>query len=172
MERDAILTKLRERILRFAASRIARDAAEDVAQEVLLVLYEKYSHLDRIDDLLPVSLEIARYKMMAAHRKVYRRGEHKQVPVEDLSLASGDIGPFDQASRRESLDRLEKALTDLGDRCREIFRLKLQGLTFPEIQKRMNAASVNTIYTWDFRCRKKLLDRLGGAWIDPKEHGA
>ena len=40
-------------------------------------------------------------------------------------------------------------------------RLKLQGKTFPEIQKIMGAAAINTIYTWDHRCRKNLLGRDG-----------
>jgi RNA polymerase sigma-70 factor (ECF subfamily) len=43
-------------------------------------------------------------------------------------------------------------------------RLKLQGKTFPEIQKIMGAAALNTVYTWDHRCRKNLLDLLGGDW--------
>ena len=102
MERDDILARLRERIFRFAASRLSRDAAEDLAQEVLVVLHEKYAALDRIEDLLPVSLEIARFKMMSSRRKVVRRGEHTQVSVDDLPLAGHDEDPFDQAARRET----------------------------------------------------------------------
>jgi len=43
-------------------------------------------------------------------------------------------------------------------------RLKLQGRTFPEIQKIMGVKSVNTVYTWDSRCRKHLLELMGGDW--------
>jgi RNA polymerase sigma-70 factor (ECF subfamily) len=43
-------------------------------------------------------------------------------------------------------------------------RLKLQGKTFPEIQKIMQAAAINTVYTWDHRCRKHLLELMGGDW--------
>jgi RNA polymerase sigma-70 factor, ECF subfamily len=161
LQRDDLLARLRERIFRFAASRLQRDAAEDLAQEVLLVLHEKYAALDRVEDLLPLSLEIARYKIMGARRKTVRRGEHTQVSVDDLPLASEDADPFDQAARHQRLERLEIALRELGGRCRELFRLKLQGLTFPEIQKRLGVASLNTLYTWDFRCRKRLIERLG-----------
>ena len=55
-------------------------------------------------------------------------------------------------------------MAELGERCRELFRLKLEGYTFPEIQKRLKVAALNTLYTWDFRCRKQLLERLGGSW--------
>jgi RNA polymerase sigma-70 factor, ECF subfamily len=161
LQRDDLLARLRERIFRFAASRLQRDAAEDLAQEVLLVLHEKYAALDRVEDLLPLSLEIARYKIMGARRKTVRRGEHTQVSVDDLPLASEADDPFDQAAQRQRIERLEVALRQLGDRCRELFRLKLQGFTFPEIQKQLRVTSLNTLYTWDFRCRKQLIERLG-----------
>jgi RNA polymerase sigma-70 factor (ECF subfamily) len=160
VNRDQILARLRERIFRFAASRLTRDAAEDLAQEVLLVLHEKYPTLDRVEDLLPLSLEIARYKILATRRKIVRRGEHTQVSVDDLPLAEAGADPFEQTVRREQLERVEAALRDLGERCRDLFRLKLQGHTFPEIQKMLGAASLNTLYTWDFRCRKQLMERL------------
>ena len=55
-------------------------------------------------------------------------------------------------------------MSGLGDRCRELMRLKLQGKAFPEIQKIMGVAAINTIYTWDHRCRKNLLEAMGGSW--------
>ena len=159
MTRDEILARLRERILGFAASRMQMAMAEDVTQEVLLVLHEKYAQLDRAEDLLPLSLEIARLKIAAARRKMVRRGEHTQSSIDDLPIAESSPDPFEQTARRERLDHLESVLQSLGARCRELMRLKLEGRTFAEIQKRMQAASLNTVYTWDFRCRKEILDR-------------
>ena len=62
------------------------------------------------------------------------------------------------------LEQLRAAIPKLGERCRELFRLKLLGRSFPEIQEEMGAASVNTVYTWDARCRERLLKMLGGRW--------
>lgn len=138
--------------------------AEDLAQEVLLVLHEKYAQVERVEDLLPLSLEIARFKILAARRKTVRRGEHTQVSVDDLPLAGAGPDPFEQAARRERLERLEAVLAGLGERCRELYKLKLEGYTFPEIQKRLGVAALNTLYTWDFRCRKQLMESLGGDW--------
>ena len=172
MDRNEILEHLRARIVRFAASRLvggaadgsAGDTPEDIAQEVLLVLHEKYPTLDRAEDLVPLAIEIARFKILAARRKTVRRGEHSQVSVDDLPLAGGGPDPLEQAARRERLERLESALKELGDRCREIFSLKLQGLSFVDIQKQLKVGSLNTLYSWDFRCRKHLLEKLGGSW--------
>ena len=86
----------------------------DIAQEVLLVLHEKYSDLDRVEDLLPLSIEIARFKILAARRKTVRRGENVQVSVDDLPLAGAGPDPLEQAVRRERLELLEVALKGLG----------------------------------------------------------
>lgn len=164
MTRDEILERLRERIVGFAASRLQRDAAQDIAQEVLIVLHEKYGHLDRMEDLVPVAFEILRFKMLALRRKAVRRGEYNQVSVEDIQLPDPGADPASDAERRELRDKLMQAIGQLGERCRRIIALKLEGRNFIEIQKILGAASVNTVYTWDFRCRKELLEIMGGSW--------
>lgn len=162
--RDELLAKLRERIVGFAASRMQRDAAEDLAQEVLLLLHEKYGHLDKLEDLLPFSLQIVRYKMMAYRRKAQRRGEYTKVPLDEVQLAHDGADPLSAAEQHEMRVRLVQAMSQLGERCRQLLALKLDGKSFVEIQRAMSAASINTIYTWDFRCRKHLLELMGGSW--------
>jgi RNA polymerase sigma-70 factor (ECF subfamily) len=164
VERQEVLARLRERIVLFAASHVSRDAAEDLAQEVLMLLHEKYAHLDRIEDLLPLSLQIVRYKMFSLRRKSVRRGEYTQVSVTDIPLPDLEPDPAERLERKEMLGRLTQAVGQLGDRCRELIRLKLEGRSFPEIQKIMGASSINTVYTWDYRCRKNLLELMGGDW--------
>jgi RNA polymerase sigma-70 factor, ECF subfamily len=169
VEREEILRKLRERIVGFAASHIGGDIAEDLAQEVLILLEEKYSHLDRLEDLLPLSLQIARFKMMSLRRKSLRRGEYTQVSITDIQLPDLESDPEILVERKLLLERLARAAAQLGPRCRQLLRLKLQGLSFGEIQKRMGAQSINTVYTWDHRCRKQLLELMGGDWEPGKK---
>jgi RNA polymerase sigma-70 factor (ECF subfamily) len=138
----------------------------------MLVLLEKYSSVDRPEELVPLAIEIARLKIWGARRKSARRGEHTQVSVDSVPLANGEADPFELAARRERLDHLETALRSLGQRCRELFRLKLQGMKFPEIRDVLKVDSLNTLYTWDFRCRKQLLEAMGGSWAKPAERSA
>ena len=163
-DRSEILAALRERIVAFAASRYARDAAEDLAQEVLVVIHEKYGHLERMEDLVPLSFQILRFKLAAWRRKLVRHGEHIQVDVDDHPLAGDAPDPEAELSRKEMLDRLAKGLALLGQRCQDLFRLKLQGKGFAEIREILGAEALNTVYTWDHRCRKQLLEWMGGRW--------
>jgi RNA polymerase sigma-70 factor, ECF subfamily len=164
MQKDEILTKLRERIVAYAACHLSRDGAEDIAQEVMLLLHTKYGHVSALEELAPLAIQIARFKIAGVHRTVHRRGEDRAIAVEDVPLADPGMSPSEYVERKETLERLAKALRKLEGRCRQLFRLKLQGKSFAEIREILGAGSINTVYTWDFRCRKQLLDRLGGSW--------
>jgi RNA polymerase sigma-70 factor, ECF subfamily len=169
VSRDEVLGKLRERIVRFAASYLSRDAAEDLAQEVLMLLHEKYAHLEGLEDLVPLSLRIVRFKLMGLRRKAARRGESRQISIEDVPLPDLDANPADDLERKELMEQLTRAMSQLGERCRQLLRLKLEGRTFPEIQKMMGVEAINTIYTWDHRCRKRLLELMGGSWVPERK---
>jgi RNA polymerase sigma-70 factor (ECF subfamily) len=133
-----------------------------------MLLHDKYPHVQRLEELVPLSLQIVRFKVAGLRRKAYRRGETGQVSVDEIQVPDLSPDPEAFAQRREMADRLSAAVSRLGDRCREIFRLKLQGKTFPEIQAILKAESINTVYTWDSRCRKQLLDLMGGKWESSK----
>lgn len=102
--------------------------------------------------------------MVSLRRKSQRRGEYSQVSVDDLPLADPRSNPERDAQQHELMERLTKAIAQLGERCRNLFRLKLEGKGFAQIQVLLGAGSINTIYTWDFRCRQQLLELMGGGW--------
>lgn len=164
MDRDGILASLRERIVAFATSRVSREQAEDVTQEVLSLLHQKYAHVTDLSELMPLAIQILRFKMLDAHRKALRRGEYNQESVDNLALAASDPSPETQLDQKQRVERLLAAVGRLGERCRELFRWKLEGKSFVEIQTLMGQRSLNTIYTWDSRCRKQLLSLMGGSW--------
>ena len=164
MDRDQILASLRERILAFATLRVSRAQADDLAQEVLVVLHEKYTRVTELTELVPLAFQVLRFKMLDAHRKSFRRGEYNQESVDDLPLADPGDNPMIQLDQKQRVGRLLASMAQLGERCRELFKWKLEGNSFPEIQKLMGQTSINTIYTWDLRCRKQLLTLMGGSW--------
>ncbi len=105
MNRDQILINLRERILAFATLRISKAQAEDLAQEVLMVLHEKYARVTDLTELVPLAFQILRFKMLDAHRKSLRRGEYNQESVDDLPLADHGDDPATQLDQKQRVDR-------------------------------------------------------------------
>ena len=164
MNRDEILSSLRERILAFATLRVSRDRAEDLAQDVLVVLHEKYARVTELTELVPLAFQVLRFKMLDAHRKSLRRGEYNLESIDDVPIADLRDNPGTELERKQTVERLVQAMSQLGERCRDLFKWKLEGKSFPEIQKLMGQNSINTIYTWDLRCRKQLLSLMGGSW--------
>lgn len=160
---ETVLAKLRERIVAFAASRIGRPEAEDVAQETLMVLHEKYGGVDAIEELVPLSMRIVRFKLAAMWRKSVRHGEAASVQAEDAGLRS-DADPERELVEKEQRRLLLGALEELGERCREILKMKMAGLGFEQIRVRLGAESLNTVYVWDLRCRRQLIERLKPLW--------
>lgn len=58
MNRDQILSALRERILAFATSRVSRDHAEDLTQDTMAVLHEKYPLVSELTELVPLAFHL------------------------------------------------------------------------------------------------------------------
>lgn len=129
-----------------------------------MLIHTKYGHLDCLEDLLPLAFQILRFKLGAHFRKAARRGEFDAVDVAAFPPPSDAPDPAAVLERKELLTRLMAGVARLGARCRDLFRLKLEGRSFAEIQVLLGAATLNTVYTWDHRCRKELLAALGGSW--------
>src|SRR5688500_2017030 len=103
MHREEILARLRERIVAIAASRIQRDQAEDLAQEVLEVIEQRYANVAALAELLPLSLKILRFKLAASRRTRERRGV-----TDDLAeMQVADSRPsYESYAEREELLRI------------------------------------------------------------------
>ena len=112
--------------------------------------------------------------------KMVSVGQHENIDILNCAEATAKVhlhrgrqalaelldpapSPERSAASQELADRLVVALAKLGDRCKGIFRLKLDGKKFTEIAEILGVASVNTVYTWDHRCRQRLRRELGHA---------
>jgi len=158
--REQLLATLRARIVGYAAYRLGRDHAEDLAQEVLLLLETKYPQVVSLEEMLPLAFQIIRFKIGDFRRKAARRREFGAVPVDGLPLA-GPGNVLADLEQRELRQRLLEAVRQLDGRCREILRMKLQGRSYAEIQSKLGASNLNTVYTWDHRCRQQLMVKMG-----------
>ena len=162
--RDEVLGMIRRRVVGFAAARAGRETAEDIAQETLMLLTTKYAHLEAAADLVPLSIRIARLKLMNHWRKVRRAPIDSGREERDLESLARDEGNEEALGRQLLLGRVLQAIETLGERCKRLLLLRLEDRDFEEIRKLMDAASINTVYTWDNRCRKQLREALLPEW--------
>lgn len=152
---DDVLVRLRARLLGYARRVGREDAAEDLVQETFVVLTTKYAHVRAPEECVPLGIAILKKKMAAHHRKVRRRGEDSVVDASDAKLPAGEPDPEEAAHRRMLQERLQRAISGLSGRCRELVRLKLEDRTFAEIAEILEA-KLNTVYSWDRRCTERL----------------
>ena len=128
-----------------------------------MLLETKYAHLDQQNDLLPVAI-----RSMALKIKSYRRGVTRQhlvdKPIDEMPITGNEPDASEELERKQFKQRFEGALAKLGDRCRRLIYLKLEGKRLPEIREILGAGNMQQLYTWDFRCRdalKKILEQGG-----------
>ncbi len=168
LDRDEVLQRVRARVLAAAAAWLPRPDAEDVAQETLVLLTTKYAHVAAAEELVALGARIVRLKCLAHWRKAKRRRVLGETPApaghdvehEPFDPESGQPDPEAIAHDRQRFSMLVEAAARLDGRCREILRRKLQGASFVEIAEELGRP-VNTVYSWDDRCSKRLRALLG-----------
>jgi RNA polymerase sigma factor (sigma-70 family) len=172
LSRDEVLARVRARVLAAARARLSPADAEDLTQEAMILLTTKYAHVAAAEELVALGVRIVALKRAALWRKAARRQAAGDTPVAPVDPTGGDPlerAPADSpdpeaiAHARQRLSLFVEAAARLDGRCREILRRKLQGASFVEIAFELGR-SVNTIYSWDWRCHKRLKALLGDRW--------
>jgi len=170
--RDEVLQRVRARVLATARRSVSPADAEDLAQETLLLLSTKYAHVEAADELVRIAVAIVSRKLQGLWRKRARRarlgeaslptgGDGAVDPIDRAASAAPD--PERIATDRQRVAFLVEVAERLGSNCRELLRRKLKGASLKEIAAEMRRP-VNTIYSWDHRCHKRLRGLLGERW--------
>jgi RNA polymerase sigma-70 factor (ECF subfamily) len=164
----ALLAQIRDRVLRFAASRMSREDAEDRTQEVMIVLMEKvsqYGSITTADDIYRLALNILAKKRIGWYRKRHRRGEDTAQQVDVMPLRDPSPDPEQALGRKRLAQVLGSAVAGMDERCQQVIGLSLRGYGSAEIQKRLGMASENAVLLAVSRCRKKLREMLDASLL-------
>jgi RNA polymerase sigma-70 factor (ECF subfamily) len=166
LSRDDVLARVRARILAFARARLSPDDAEDLTREALVLLTTKYAHVAP-EELVAIGARIVAFERTALSRKATRRQAAAESPAgaddAPLDAPSEAPDPEEIAHKRQRVAMLVEAAGRLEGRCRQLLRRKLEGASFVEIAAELGSP-VNTVYSWDHRCHKKLKDLLAERW--------
>jgi RNA polymerase sigma-70 factor (ECF subfamily) len=126
-------------------------SADDVVQDVFLVLHRKLADYDGRTPVKRWILGIT-VRVVSDHRRRYRRKDAPLVPQPadsdgNVLLASSRPSPSAALERQEQLSLLEELLAQLAEDKREVLVLsELEEMSVPEIAELLGA-NVNTIYT-------------------------
>lgn len=157
------LEKLRVRIRSYAASKQGGQAAEDITQEVLVVLAEKEKALGsplKFNDAMGFAVETLKYKCLEHGRRA--RKDSREIPVDDFSTHPGFVVDADQyvtleqkQEQKQLLERLKKGIRRLPERCQKLIKFDLERLDTKTISVQLNI-SVGNVWTTRSRCYEKL----------------
>jgi len=107
----------------------AREAADDVLQEVFVRLVRQRQRLAIAQNLVAYVFAVARNEANRYARRWYDRRPSQSLSAEDLFQDPGD-----DLDVRETVEAVAAALQQLPDELREVIELKIYGgLTFREI---------------------------------------
>jgi len=141
---------------------MSRADAEDLAQDVCMVLLQKYNQVANKEELLRLAYTILMKLRIGRWRRVARRGENTAKSVDDLPLKDPGDDPETVLRRKEFAEKIGKAIRSLGEPCRTVLLLKFQKHDTAYIQRAIGAPTENAVFLRLSRCRDKLDQKLGG----------
>jgi DNA-directed RNA polymerase specialized sigma24 family protein len=180
----ALFADLRARFLVLARRRVQPDHAEDVVQQALGIVLQKYRRLPPERGILVWSLTILR-NVVGNHYQDRRRSADQIVRVADwcrlAECRRAARDPFDRVATAEDVARIEAAIAELArsaPRCGTVFdclRRSIEQGGAPRevsaralvmVQAELPGLTRNAFYVSLHRCRARLraiLDRLEGS---------
>jgi RNA polymerase sigma-70 factor (ECF subfamily) len=123
-ERERVLKLVYDRIVAYlASSPRARHVAEDLAQDVMVVLMERYGHIESEDELRNIAYQTARWKIISYLRLKDSAVSFAGVDVTEVQLPAESGNPAEAMERKEIAQRLASALREIGEPCRTLLHM-------------------------------------------------
>jgi RNA polymerase sigma-70 factor (ECF subfamily) len=137
-------------------------------QEISDIVQDAYLNITRLDSVTHIRSGKA-YFFTTARMVLLQRVRHDRVvridsltEIDALSLADEDPGPERRVSARLELERVRRLISELPDRCREIFELRrVQGVPQREIARRLGV-SEHIVEAQAVRGLKLILKMIAG----------
>src|SRR5215467_3106873 len=149
---DELVLRFHRPVHRFCWRLVRSADAEDLAQDTFVRAFVHFERFDPERPLLPWLIAIARRLCLDVlrRRRVATRLDTMQVPGPPAP------GPEAEASLRERLSRLDRALADLDEGPREaVVLFHIEGMSYRDIAAALDVP-MGTVMTWLHRSRAEL----------------
>jgi RNA polymerase sigma-70 factor (ECF subfamily) len=158
---DQLVLRFHRPVLRFCWRLLRSAEAEDLAQDTFVRAFVHFERFDPERPVLPWLIAIARRLCLDVLRRRKVTVALEAMPPSDQKLPS----PEREASAREELRHLDRALDELGEGPREaIILFHIEQMSYRDIAAALEVP-VGTVMTWLHRGRAQLKVALGGAPI-------
>ena len=137
---------------------LADEDAENIVQDVFLVLWEKKDELEITYTLTTYLFTLVKNKCLSFLRHKLIEEEYNLQMKEELSFKLYALESLDYSyqSETELQEAIKRALDALPERCREVFiKSRIEGLKYKEISEELGI-SVNTVENHIVTALKKL----------------
>ena len=156
---DQLVLRFHRRVLRFCWRLLRSPDAEDLAQDTFVRAFVHFERFDPERPVLPWLIAIARRLCLDVLRRRKVTAGIEAMPVSDQKVPS----PEREASAREELRHLDRALDQLGEGPREaIILFHIEEMSYRDIAAALEVP-IGTVMTWLHRGRAQLKLALGGA---------
>lgn len=129
------------------------DHVDDIVQEVFVVAWKKFDHLQDHQDFSKWICAIAKFEVLNFRRRMAR---DRMVLNEDLIKLIADEGADQSEVRQAQLKALSKCVAELPDQKRNLIRqVYLPGIPISEVAAKFNK-NENAVYQSLYRIRQGL----------------
>ena len=133
---------------------------EDLVHEALMIIYDKYKNIEFERGVLPWAYGVLDRVMSGDYRTKTRRENILNTHINDVMKLHENYNTVeDLFASTELAGELWDAMSQLNNKEKEIFKLKLQGFSGEEIQEKLGI-SRTVMDVSVFRGRKKLRKKL------------
>jgi RNA polymerase sigma-70 factor (ECF subfamily) len=158
---DALVRRFQRPVFRFCWRLVRSADAEDLAQETFVRAFVHFERFDPERPLLPWLIAIARRLCLDLLRRRAVAARIPTMPIDTVTMP----GPEVEASIREQLRHLDRALADLDEGPREaIILFHIEQLSYRDIAAALEVP-MGTVMTWLHRGRAQLKRALDSAPI-------
>ena len=156
---DEMVRRFHRPVHRFCWRLLRSPDAEDLAQDTFVRAFVHFERFDPERPVLPWLIAIARRLCLDVLRRRTMMSRVETMPV----TSPPPRGPEGEASLREQLSRLDRALADLDEGPREaIVLFHIEEMSYRDIAAALEVP-MGTVMTWLHRGRARLRTALEGA---------
>jgi RNA polymerase sigma-70 factor, ECF subfamily len=156
---DELVRRFQRPVFRFCWRLVRSADAEDVAQDTFVRAFVHFERFDAERPVLPWLIAIARRLCLDLLRRRAVAARIPAMPIDTVTMP----GPEVEASMREQLQHLDRALADLDEGPREaIILFHIEQMSYRDIAAALEVP-MGTVMTWLHRGRAQLKRALESA---------